>query len=65
MSHRIKPEVCIVCDACRPMCPRNAISAHESEKTYVIDPALCNDCQTVSTVRCVPQCPVDAIVPSD
>jgi ferredoxin len=64
MSHMIKEDVCVVCDACRPACPRNAISAHETKKTYVIDPRLCNDCQNVSAVRCVPQCPVDAIVPA-
>ncbi|MGB0258619.1 MAG: 4Fe-4S binding protein, partial [Coraliomargarita sp.] len=30
----IKPDLCVMCDACRPVCPRNAISAHASEKTY-------------------------------
>jgi ferredoxin len=58
---KINPEKCIMCDACRPACPRNAISAHETQKTYVIDSRLCNDCKNVSAVRCVPQCPVDAI----
>jgi ferredoxin len=61
MSYYIVPEKCIMCDACRPVCPRNAISAAEVEKTYIIDSGLCNDCQNVSHVRCVPQCPVDAI----
>ncbi|MFW6354819.1 MAG: 4Fe-4S binding protein, partial [Verrucomicrobiota bacterium] len=23
----IKPDLCVMCDACRPACPRNAISA--------------------------------------
>jgi ferredoxin len=64
MAYRIDPKRCIMCDACRPACPRNAIGAHETEKTYVIDEKLCNDCQNISAVRCVPQCPVDAIMPS-
>jgi ferredoxin len=62
MAHRINPEKCIMCDACRPACPRNAITAHETQKTYVIDSQKCNDCKNVSAVRCVPQCPVDAII---
>ncbi len=64
MSYYIVPEKCIMCDACRPVCPRNAISAAEVEKTYIIDSGLCNDCRNISHVRCVPQCPVDAIVTS-
>jgi ferredoxin len=62
MAHRIDSEKCVSCDACRLMCPRNAISNAETEKTYVIDPILCNDCSNLSSVRCVPHCPVDAIV---
>lgn len=61
MKHTIDPNVCVMCDACRPACPRNAISVHETDTTYVIDPKLCNNCQNMSAVRCVPQCPVDAI----
>ncbi|PID86040.1 MAG: ferredoxin [Chloroflexi bacterium] len=62
MSYTIQADLCVVCDACRPACPRNAISAHATEKTYVIDANLCNSCQNMSAVRCVPQCPTDAIV---
>jgi ferredoxin len=61
MTHKINEDACIVCDACRQSCPRNAISAHETKETYVIDESKCNDCQNMSSVRCVPQCPVDAI----
>ena len=57
----IKPDLCVMCDACRPVCPRNAISAAATEKTYIVD-ALCNDCANMGAVRCVPQCPTDAIV---
>ena len=64
MAHKIDPQKCISCDACRLACPRNAISNAETKKTYVIDPKLCNDCVNVSAVRCVPQCPVDAISPA-
>jgi ferredoxin len=63
MAYKITPE-CILCDACRLQCPRNAIAIAETEKTYVIDANLCNDCVNLSTVRCVPHCPVDAILPS-
>lgn len=62
MSYTINPDLCVVCDACRLACPRNAISAHATAKTYVIDDNLCNSCQNMSAVRCVPQCPVDAIM---
>lgn len=64
MAYKIDPERCVMCDACRPACPRNAIGVHKTEKTYVIDEKLCNDCQNMSAVRCVPQCPADAIMPS-
>ncbi|PDW02398.1 ATP-binding protein [Candidatus Viridilinea mediisalina] len=62
MKYTIDAKLCVMCDACRPACPRNAISVHESDKTYMIDAKLCNNCQNMSAVRCVPQCPVDAIL---
>jgi len=64
MTYKIDPKLCVMCDACRLACPRNAISAAEVDKTYVIDASLCNDCQNMSAVRCVPQCPTDAILKS-
>lgn len=60
--HSIKADACVMCDACRLACPRNAISVHKTEATYVIDENECNNCQNMSAVRCIPQCPVDAIV---
>ena len=63
MSHKIN-EKCVSCDACRPVCPRNAISNAETEKTYVIDARLCNDCSNLPFVHCIPHCPVGAIVPA-
>jgi ferredoxin len=61
VAHTIDSNKCNLCDACRLQCPRNAISAAASDKTYVIDSGLCNDCVNLSTVRCAPHCPVDAI----
>lgn len=60
MSYKIN-EKCNLCDACRLQCPRNAISIAENGKVYTIDDALCNDCVNLSSVRCVPHCPVGAI----
>lgn len=62
MKYKINPSACVSCDACRLACPRNAISAHATEKTYEIDSDLCNGCQNMSAVRCIPQCPTDAII---
>lgn len=62
--YTIKPVLCILCDACRPACPRNAISVHKIAKTYVVDADQCNSCSNMGAVRCVPHCPVDAIVKS-
>lgn len=66
MAHKIDPQKCVSCDACRPVCPRNAISNSEAAKTYVIDPSLCNDCTNmpVPNPRCIPRCPVEAILPA-
>lgn len=61
MAYKITNK-CNLCDACRLQCPRNAISIAENGKTYVIDEKRCNNCANLSAVRCVPHCPVDAIV---
>ncbi len=45
-------DACTGCDACRPVCPVDAISKGEP---YVISDA-CTDCGA-----CVDTCPVDAI----
>jgi len=60
--HKIDPNKCVMCDACRLACPRNAISVHKTEATYLIDEDDCNNCQNMSAVRCIPQCPTDAIL---
>jgi len=46
---------CIMCGACESECPESAIS--EGDTKYVIDPALCTECES-----CVAVCPSDAIV---
>jgi len=60
--HTIIADKCVQCDACRLACPTWAISNAPVEKTYVIDTNKCNDCANMSAVRCVPHCPVDAII---
>lgn len=55
MSHRITEE-CIVCGACQPECPEQAIV--ESAERFVIDPDQCGDCGD-----CAEVCPVGACLP--
>lgn len=51
---------CIACGACEPECPREAIS--EGDTIYLIDPEKCDECVNIGGPKCVPVCPVDAIV---
>ena len=61
MANRIVRDDCINCAACEPECPNSAIS--EADGTYVIDPALCDECAaTGGDSACIAVCPVDAIV---
>ena len=55
MTHVISDE-CIVCGACEPECPVEAIS--EGESKYEIDAEKCTDCGA-----CVEVCPTEAISP--
>lgn len=49
---------CIVCDACEPECPNNAITAGKA--VYEIKPDLCTDCVgRYDEPRCKTLCPVD------
>ena len=57
MAHKITDE-CILCGACLPECPDDAIS--EGDPVYTIDPDKCSDCGT-----CAEICPTDACVPVD
>ena len=40
---------CIVCGACEPECPNDAITAGDA--FYEIDPELCTECANASTRR--------------
>ncbi len=55
MTYVISDE-CIVCGACEPECPVEAIS--EGEAQYEIDAEKCTDCGA-----CVEVCPTEAISP--
>ena len=54
---------CTACDACRPVCPNEAIAAGA---LYVIDPFKCTECVGAEDEpQCQLVCPVtDCIVPN-
>jgi ferredoxin len=55
-------EDCILCGACEPECPNEAIS--EGDITYVIDPDRCTQCVGFyDEPQCAAVCPVEAPVP--
>lgn len=49
---------CIMCDACLPECPENAITA--GDPVYIIHQQLCTDCGD-----CAEVCPTEACIPID
>ena len=54
MAYKITSS-CTACDACRPVCPVNAVK--KGDPVYAID-AGCNDCaDQMGGPRCVPVCP--------
>lgn len=54
---------CTNCDACRPVCPNEAISV--GDIVYVIDPAKCTECVGAEDEpQCQLVCPADCIVPN-
>lgn len=57
MTHVIIADECLMCGACEPECPEEAIS--EGDGYFVIDAELCQDCGT-----CVDVCPNEAIRPA-
>ena len=60
MAYMITEE-CILCGACEPECPNEAIS--EGDIVYVIDPERCTECVGhFSESQCALVCPVDACV---
>ena len=53
---------CTLCDACRPVCPNEAISA--GEMIYVIDASRCTECVGAEDEpQCKLVCPADCILP--
>ena len=63
MSLLINDE-CTACDACRPVCPNEAISA--GSPIYLIDPFKCTECVGAEDEpQCQLVCPVaDCVVPN-
>lgn len=56
-------EDCTNCDACKPVCPNEAIS--EGPEIYVIDPFRCTECVGAEDEpQCIPVCPADCIEPN-
>jgi len=53
---------CILCGACEPECPNEAIT--EGEEIYVIDPKKCQECVgDYEEPQCALVCPVDCCLP--
>lgn len=60
MALAIDREECVICAACEPVCPNQAIS--REEQTFVIDARLCTECSGFfPEPQCVQVCPVDCI----
>lgn len=58
MSFAVAEDLCIGCGACDFTCPTGALTKTDSFLgLFTIDPYTCDDC-----ARCVPKCPVGAIV---
>lgn len=54
-------DTCTTCDACRPVCPNEAISEGDP---YVIDPDRCTECVGAEDEpQCMLVCPADCIIP--
>jgi ferredoxin len=53
---------CTTCDACKPVCPNEAIKA--ADPIYIIDPMKCTECVGAEDEpQCKLVCPVSCIVP--
>ncbi len=60
MAHKII-DTCILCGACEPECPVNAISV--GDDMYIINEAVCVDCVGHNDApACVAICPTDSII---
>ena len=55
-------EACTACDACKPVCPNEAISV--GDPFYVIDPLRCTECVGAEEEpQCILVCPAACIDP--
>lgn len=55
-------DTCMSCDACRPICPNDAITAGDA--IYIIDPFCCTECVGAEEeLQCKLVCPADCILP--
>ena len=55
-------ENCTACDACKPVCPNEAISV--GDPIYVINPLACTECVGAEDEpQCKLVCPADSIEP--
>jgi len=53
---------CTACDACRPVCPNEAIAT--GDPSYTIDPSRCTECVGAEDEpQCQLVCPADCIIP--
>ncbi len=54
-------DLCILCGACEPVCPNEAIS--EGPELYEVESELCTECVGFyDEQQCVEVCPVDAVI---
>lgn len=52
---------CTLCDACKPVCPNDAIS--EGDVVYVIDPLRCTECVGAEDEpQCKLVCPAECFI---
>ncbi len=51
---------CIACYACETVCPAGAISVEDN--TFVINPALCDECSDNESSRCIAICPEESVI---
>ena len=55
-------DTCTSCDACRPVCPNEAIAV--GQPIYTIDPHRCTECVGAEDEpQCKHLCPAECIIP--
>ena len=51
---------CFSCYACETVCPAGAITIEAN--TFVINPALCSECDDIESPRCIAICPEPGVI---